>query len=81
LKIRTRENDHIARALTLKSLSWQSKKMIDLFPEGQNWFLSKEVWVRPMSSNATVTSGPVSVLHGEIDSIQISLKLLFTSQQ
>ncbi len=38
----------------------------------------KEILVRPMSSSATP---PISELYGEIDSIQISLKLLFTLQQ
>jgi hypothetical protein len=34
-----------------------NEKTTDLFLEGQNWFLSKEMWVRLMSSSATSTSG------------------------
>ena len=33
------------------------KKTIDLFIEGQNWFFSIELLVRPMSSSVTSTSG------------------------
>jgi hypothetical protein len=33
------------------------KKTIDLFLDGQNQFLRKEIWVRPMSSSATSASG------------------------
>jgi hypothetical protein len=36
--------------------SWQSKRRL-IFLDGQNWFLSKDIWVRPMSSSATSTSG------------------------
>ncbi len=32
------------------------QKTIDLLLEGQDWFLSKEIWARPMSSSATSTS-------------------------
>ncbi len=33
------------------------EKTIDLFLERQNWFLSKEIWVRPMSSSTASTNG------------------------
>jgi hypothetical protein len=36
--------------------SWQSKDDWSLPVEGQIWFLSREIWIRPMSSSATSTS-------------------------
>jgi hypothetical protein len=36
---------------------WEVWNLVRLFLEGQNWFSSKEIWVRPISSSATSTSG------------------------
>ncbi len=50
------------------------KKQIELFIEGQNRFFTKEMWVRPMSSSATSTSGQSVSCMGryEVDSIHTS---------
>ena len=40
------------------------KKTIDLFLDGQNQFLAKEIRVRPMSSSATSTSSQSVICMG-----------------
>jgi hypothetical protein len=67
--------------LEKREQSWQSKQTTDLFLKGQNRFLSKEIWVRTMSIQRHFNEWPISELHGEVDSIQTSFKLLFNLQQ
>jgi hypothetical protein len=53
--------------------------MIDLFLEGQNWL--KRYVGQTNEHQRHFNEWPISELHGEVDSIQNSLKLLFTLQQ
>jgi hypothetical protein len=48
--------------------NWQSKRrLIGLFPEGQNWFLSKEIWGQTNEHQRHFNKWPVSELHREVD--------------
>jgi hypothetical protein len=59
--------------------------MNDLFLAGQNWFLSKEIWVtgtrQTNEQQRHFKEWPISEWRGEVDFIQNSSKLHFTLQQ
>jgi hypothetical protein len=49
------------------------EKTIDIFLEGQNWLLSKEIWVSQTNEQQShFNEWPMSELPGEVDSIQTS---------
>ncbi len=76
LRVQTQMPDTVFREFTIfrPHVYWATKKPIELFLEGQNRFFTKEMWVRPMSSSSTSTSGQSVSCMGryEVDSIHTS---------